>query len=131
VSLLVNGIFCDTDREALAQLQRMTRALTPDWQRPERFHQQKGELIGALSAWECIAYARPSQLNARPRTNGQRHVYTPDKPKPLAMAAQVFRAPVAASEPQQEAGTRRPRLRRVRHRYPLPPRQLAALRSLL
>jgi hypothetical protein len=127
VSIRIGNTFCDTDREALAQLVRLARQLTPSWQRPEAFHLAKSELCAGLTALERVAYRAPRELRVIRPLNGTIGGYT----APAAAAAEaVFQPAVAASEPSRAAVSSRP-ARRRRWRYPQPPRRLAAQGVLL
>lgn len=84
---------------AMEAIARAVERLTPSWQRPERFHEQKSEILAALRT-----LARGPLL--------VRHVvrFVPAAPPPPAVPARGC-----------EAGWRRTR---HRHRYPQPARRV-------
>jgi hypothetical protein len=134
---------CDSDVEALEALRSACHRLLPSWQNPHTFFEQRSEITSGLTKLLRLLGSEPRQLNGR--------VPRPDVLPHQARAAAAIRlatltlgVPPAAAQEAQDGGEppAAPRLpalvivpvrRRLsrRHRYPLPPRQLASQGTLL
>jgi hypothetical protein len=139
VSITVNGYPCDSDIEVLEQVRRLLWRLTPSHRNPERFHEDKSEINGALTQLIKFAAGKPALLRAR--VNGA-STEVVQATRIVAKAEAVFQPPVAPPEPQQMARHVTPQIglplwrkghwgRPRVHRYPMPPRRLGAQGKLL
>jgi hypothetical protein len=144
VSIIINGCVCDSDAEMLEAIRRMVHRLTPDWRNPERFHELKSEISGALTTLLRIAVRHPLQLQIRPsparvwpaekplqRANSQAPLegealfsLSATPPAPPCRRLTVAKLTITRIRPP-----RQPRARR--HRYPRPPHNLKAQGELL
>lgn len=86
----------------LAAIARAVRQLSPSWQRPEQFHEQKSEIVGRLRALARVPDKTPWPPLSSPA------------PSPPRIVREVqFVTVTIALRPHL--------LRRSRHRYPRPP----------
>jgi hypothetical protein len=102
----VTGMPADT-AAAIEAIARAVQRLTPSWERPETFHEQKSEIVAALHALACspLLTRRVVQFVAVP-----------------AASPELPADPVRVASRRGGAAPTRPRSR-CRHRYPHPGRQ--------
>jgi hypothetical protein len=106
---------------AIEAIAREVQRLMPSWERPEKFHEQKAEIIGLLRALARSPLMTQRVVRFVPAPAPQSH-YTPGHVLPTAN--------LPVWPPVAQRAQARPRRTARRHRYPLPGRRVPGQTTL-